>query len=305
MSGSSEHRTNARHHVAAIAALGRLGRQGGWDRLRAGERLRDLDRVDAELLAAAGVVGRVTGDRYSVSVPEIASMDGTTVGHGVTARLQRALQHLDRSSTGWSGADPELLLNQGRSSAVIADVIASEMLPRMPGSRSALESGQARFLDVGVGVAAICVRLCQHYDGLTCVGVDVLDISLELAADELARHGLVDRVELRHQSVVDLADEDAFDLAWLPQPFIARADLVKAIAAVARALRPDRWVVIPLADTTEADPFDIAVAAHEAEMLGGGPLPAGEAEALLAEAGLVDVLETSWLGQTFLLARQP
>lgn len=298
-------RADPADHVAVVAALGRLGRQGGWDRLRAGDRLAGLDHADAELLAAAGVVGRVTVDRFSVSVPELVGMDGASVGHGVAARLRRALDHLDRADAGWADAEPELILNQGRGSGVIADVISSEMLPRMPGSRSALEAGSARFLDVGVGVGAISAGLCHHYAGLTCVGIDVLDTALALAAQELDRQGLADRVELRRQSVVDLDDEEAFDLAWLPQPFIARADLEPALAAVCRALRPDRWVVLPLADATEANSFEVAVAAHGAEMLGGGPLPAAEGEALLGATGFVDVLQTSWMTQTLLLAHRP
>ncbi len=302
---SDRPRADAAGHVAVIAALGRLGRQGGWERLRAGESLAGLDRVDAELLASGGLVGRLGTDTFSVSVPELAAMDASTLGHTMTAELQRALDHLDRRRPGWVGTDPDLILSQGLASGLAAGVLANELLPRMSGSRVAMESGSGRFLDVGVGAGAVSAGLCRRYAGLTCVGLDVYDSALALAEQELARQGLRDRVELRQQSVVDLPDEAAFDLAWLPQPFIARADLAQALTRVRRALRPDRWIAVPLADTSEPDPFKVALYAHEAEMLGGGRLPAAEAEGLLVEAGFIDVLQTSWMAQTIVLARRP
>lgn len=304
MRGPAERpRADPADHVAVVAALGRLGRQGGWDRLRAGDPLPGLDHVDAELLAAAGILGRVTPESFSVSVPELAELDASALGHRSAARLRRAVEHLDRTATGWTESDPQLIVAEGRASAVMADVLASEMLPRMPGSRVAMESGSARFLDVGVGVAAISAGLCRRYAGLVCVGLDILDVALELATLELARDGLAGRVELRRQSVVDLPDEDAFDLAWLPQPFIVRADLENALTAVFRALRRDRWVVVPLADTSSEDAFEAATSTHSAEMLGGGAMSLAEGEALLGDAGFVDVLQASWMAQAFLLAR--
>ncbi|HET6969438.1 MAG TPA: class I SAM-dependent methyltransferase, partial [Ornithinibacter sp.] len=170
---------------------------------------------------------------------------------------------------------------------------------------AALESGSARFLDVGVGVAAISAGLCQLYDGLTCVGVDVLPHVLGLGASELQRLGLSDRVVLRQQSVADLPDLAAFDLAWLPQPFVPRAAFEAGVARVHRALSPDRWVVVPLAATTASEPFEVAVFAHSAHVLGGGPMSTQEAESLLVGAGFVDVRPTSWRSQVLVLARRP
>ena len=153
-------------HVAVIAALGRMGTVGAWDRVRAGEALGGLDRTDAELLVAAGMLGRTGADRYTVIDDDLDELDGATVGHAMVAELRRGLEHTERRSAGWDGANPEIVLNQGRASRAIADHIARALLPQMPESRGAFEGGPSRFLDVGVGVAAISTRLCQIYPDL-------------------------------------------------------------------------------------------------------------------------------------------
>jgi hypothetical protein len=210
-----------------------------------------------------------------------------------------------RRSAGWDGANPETVLNQGRASRAVADYIAQELLPQMPESRSALERGMSRFLDVGVGVAAISARLCQIYPGLTCLGIDVLPEVLGLAAEELTELGVAGRVELRLQSVGELAEVAAFDLAWLPPPFIPRPAFEAGIPLVHRALRPNRWVVVPLAVGSASDPCEVAVFEHTAQVLGGGPIRVADAEELLASAGFDQVTATSWRGQMLVLARRP
>ena len=282
-----------------------MGAVGAWDRVRAGGALGGLDRVDAELLVAAGVLGRTGADRYTVIDDDLAALDGAIVAPAMVAALRRALEHTERRSAGWDGANPETVLNQGRASRAVADHIASVLLPRMPESRSALEGGVSRFLDVGVGVAAISARLCQIYPDLTCLGIDVLPEVLVLAAAELTELGLAGRVELRLQSVGELADVGAFDLAWLPQPFIPRPAFEAGIPLVHRALRPNRWVVVPLAVGSASDPFKVAVFDHTAHVLGGGPIRVADAAELLASAGFDQINSTSWRGQMLVLARRP
>ncbi|GAA4410121.1 hypothetical protein GCM10023168_29490 [Fodinibacter luteus] len=298
-------RADPRDQVDVVAALGRLGTLGGWDRVRAGEALEGLDRVDADLLLAAGILGRDGAGRYTVIDDDLVDVDGASVSHAIVAQLRRALEHTERRSAGWDGAHPATVLSQGRASRPVADYLARELLPRMPGSQAALQSGMSRFLDVGVGVAAIAARLCQIYPGLGCVGIDVLPEVLGLAANELTALGLADRVELRVQSVSELEDEEVFDLAWLPQPFIPRAALEAGVPLVHRALRPNRWVVVPLAVGSASDPFEMAVFAHTAQMLGGGPIRVADAEDLLATAGFDQIISTSWRGQMLVLARRP
>lgn len=292
-------------HVTVAAALGRLGRQGGWDRLRAGMPLSALDLIDADLLVAAGVLSRSGTETFGVTDPDLGVIDGDVVSNGASALLRRALAHIDRQELGWTGVDPELVMSQGCSSRAGAEFIARELLPAMPGSRAAFESGSGRFLDVGVGVGAISIRLCQLYAGLDCLGLDVLDEPLRLAAAELAKHQLTDRVQLRRQSVTDLTDEASYDLAWLPQVFIARAAFDEGCRRVQAALKPDRWVVVPIAASTANDAFEAAVFTHTAHLLGGGPMDPAEAVAVLTAAGFVDPTPKSWRGQLFIAARRP
>ena len=278
---------------------------GAWDRVRAGEALKGLDRADAELLVAAGLLERIDHDRYTVIDDDLVELDGAIVGHAMVAELRRALEHTERRSAGWDGANPETVLNQGRASRAVADHIARTLLPQMPESRGAFEGGPSRFLDVGVGVGAISARLCQIYPGLACVGIDVLPEVLRLAAIELTGLGLADRIELRVQSVGELPDVEAFDLAWLPQPFIPRLAFEAGIPLIHRALRPNRWVVVPLAVGRASDPLDMAVFAHTAQVLGGGPIRVEDAEDLLASAGFDQITATSWRGQMLILAHRP
>ena len=156
-----------------------------------------------------------------------------------------------------------------------------------------------------MGVGAIAARLCQLYPGLTCVGIDVLPEVLRLAAAELTGLGLAARVELRLQSVSEMSDEAVFDLAWLAQPFIPRTAFEAGIPHVHRALQPNRWVVVPLATGAASDPFEMAVFAHTAHMLGGGPIHVDEAEALLTGAGFDQITPTSWRGQMLVLSPPP
>ena len=102
-----------------------------------------------------------------------------------------------------------------------------------------------------------------------------------------------------------MSDDAVFDLAWLAQPFIPRTAFEAGIAHVHRALRPNRWVVVPLAAGAASDPFEVAVFAHTAQMLGGGPFRVDEAEGLLTAAGFDQITPTSWRGQMLVLARRP
>ena len=76
---------------------------------------------------------------------------------------------------------------------------------------------------------------------------DVLPEALSIAKERLAASPVGDRVELRQQSVVDLFEVDAFDLAWLPQIFMSPQDLRLGIGRVHAALRAGCWLVMPVA----------------------------------------------------------
>jgi hypothetical protein len=297
----------ARDHPMVLAAQARLAVVGAWDDVLAGRPLvRDLDRVDAALLVAAGVLRPRDGGTFDVSDDGPWNARPETLAGYCLAQLRRSLRHAESTDAGWSGHDPATLLAQGRGSAAVADLLADHFLPRMPAAQDSFRGPGGRFLDVGVGVAAISIRLCELFPGTTAVGIDVLDHVLELARNEVERHGCEDRVELRLQPVSRLREVRAFDLAWVPQPFIAPAEFRRGLRRVHAALRPDRWVVAPLAAADDtADAFSQALSAHAAHLLGGGPTDGEKAMGLLVDAGYVDVSREVLHGQQFVLGRRP
>lgn len=292
-------------HAMVAAAMARLGFNGTWERMLHGDPVTDdLDLADAELLVAAEVL-IPDGGGFRLVRDEPLYRDGAVLANGASAYLRRALQHAEGGAAGWHGQDADLVLRQGRASARIAGVLA-DWLSQMPSVAAAFRDGSGRFLDVGVGVAAISVGMCKRFPGVTCVGIDVLPEVLALGRAEVEAAGLSDRIELRGLSVVDLADEAAYDLAWLPQPFIPRTAFEAGVVTVFRAVRPGGWVVIPLMTPPDLESvFERAVVVHAAHVLGGGPIQVPEATELLERAGFVDVVREDVGVQVVLRARRP
>ena len=94
-------------------------------------------------------------------------------------------------------------------------------------------------LDVGCRDAAHLVRLVQAND-VTGVGVEPVPLHLERARDAVAAAGLADRITLHEGGIEDVAGLDVgFDLVWCRDVLSQVADLDGALAAMARAVRPD------------------------------------------------------------------
>ncbi len=294
---------DAVEHPMVIAALARMGTSGGWARVLEGKPLEDpLDLADADLLVSARVLGREEVG-YVVLRKESYLTEPAALSRSMMAQLQRALQHARAGSGAWTGEDLELVLNQGHGSAAAADLIADDLLRCLPGAQHAFESGRGHFLDVGTGVAAISRRLCQRFDGLTCVGLDVLEHVLDLARDEVEADGLAGRIELRLESVAELEEEGVFDLAWVPQIFIPRPELITGLQRVFAALRPGGGLIVPtIAPPEAADDMEQAVMVHSGHVLGGGPIDVVDAHELLAEAGFRDVRDHDYGGQVVMTA---
>ena len=294
-------------HPMVVSAMARLASQGGWARILAGKPLEDvLDLNDADLLVAAQVLRRNPDDTLEPVDTHPWYFDPVSLAGGLVSYLRRALRHAEGGTAGWTAEDLDIVVAQGRGSVAAATAIGEGMLPQMTAAHEAFLDGTARFLDVGVGIGAVSGRLCQMFPGVTAVGLDVLAPVLDVARRELSDADLAHRVELRLQSVADLHDVDAFDLAWLPQAFIPRADLARGLHGVFRALRRDRWVVSPvMAAPGEADPFQRAVHAHGAHLTGGGPITVEEATRLMDAAGFVDVRAHDYGGQVVMWGRRP
>ena len=199
-------------HAMVAAAMARLGFTGVWDRMLAGAAVTDaLDRADAELLVAAGILS--TDDAgYRLARDEPLYRDGVVLANAVSAYLRRALQHAEGGAAGWDGQDADLVLRQGRSSVRIVGVLAA-WLPQMPSVEAAFRAGTGtvprrrgrRRRDLDRPLPALSGRhLRRSRRRARGAGPG--------ARAEVEAAGLSDRIELRELSVADLADDAAYDL---------------------------------------------------------------------------------------------
>lgn len=93
-----------------------------------------------------------------------------------------------------------------------------------------------RILDAGCGPGEISSRLAERYPGATVLGVDVLDVHLELARRRHA--GLAPRLRFENRSVFDLGLPDrTFDLAVCRHVLQSIPHPERALAELARVTR--------------------------------------------------------------------
>jgi hypothetical protein len=191
------------------------------------------------------------------------------------------------ASPGWRHTDPTILQTQGDSSIGVATMLKLNVVPQLGDLAERLARPGARFLDIGVGVASLAIAMCRIWPELHVGGIDAYDVPLALAKDNVARAGLGGRIELRHLAVDKLADEAAYDLAWLPAFFIAGEVVVDALTRVRASLRPGGWVV--LATFGGGTGKVAAVSGLLADLWGGPLLAPAEVESHLARAEFANV----------------
>jgi len=151
-------------------------------------------------------------------------------GGYVREQLARVARFANGAPAGWAETNRELIRWRGRGSGAIAQGMFARCCPDV------LVRAED-FLDVGTGAGGIAMQLCRQFPELRAVGIDVSPTALDVARIDIASAGLTDRIEIRAQSVDTLSDVTAFDLVWVPQPFIPRATLVAALPRLFRATR--------------------------------------------------------------------
>lgn len=103
-----------------------------------------------------------------------------------------------------------------------------------PATEGATAVGPGRIVDVGTGSGVIAVVLARELPAAAVFGVDVDREALDVAAENLRRHGLADRVLLRCGSLLEPVRADGpFDLIVANLPYVATA----AIATLAPDVR--------------------------------------------------------------------
>jgi SAM-dependent methyltransferase len=213
--------------LAALAAHLRVERDG-----------MDIDPRVRELLAA--IAQELLGSDVNTGGGEAMAVVGMTR----TLLAQSAELVADPARPpGWRHEDPQILQGTGRMSMAIAGAIGAAAIRGLDGLAARLAAPGAGFLDVGTGSAWLAIALAQAYPELRVVGIDVYEPSLELARANVAEAGLAERIVLRDQDVTQLRDEGAYDVVWLPLPFLPRAIVVQALTVAVPALRPGGWLI--------------------------------------------------------------
>lgn len=195
---------------------------------------------------------------------------------------------------GWRHEDPAVIESQGRASAAIAGLITG-FAPGLGDLAERLASPGGAFLDVGAGVGWLSVAMARAFPTLAVTGIDVWPVALGRARANVAEAGLEGRIELREQDVVALDDLRAFDLAFLPGPFLPAEVVPAGLQNAAVALRPGGWVLVGLY-AGPPDPTAQALIDLRVVRSGGHPWTLDEAADLLRSAGYEEVrpIERTW-----------
>ncbi|MEU9191419.1 class I SAM-dependent methyltransferase [Streptomyces sp. NPDC048484] len=245
------------------------------------------------VLEAVGLIQR-DGDALTLH-PSCQYPDGPTNRAAAQARLSALRQAVaaaagkQGATGGWADQDEEVLRNQGRASAATGRAIAGKVVPALPGLAERLDSQGSRILDIGTGIAALALALAEAFPRTEVVGIDVMERVLELARKELAdtRTEAADRVILRHADVVGITERAAYDLVWLPAPFLSEDALTQAVPRLVEALKPGAWIVVGT-NPAGSDPLRRAVAGWHAVRNGGNAYDVDRMTATLTAHGLRD-----------------
>ena len=188
-----------------------------------------------------------------------------------------------RLEPGWSHTDAELLQAQGRAGRGMTYAM-TRVFGMLPGLEERLRSEDAAFLDVGIGVGIIAIELCRIYRTLHVVGLEPGDAQIAEARKNIAEARLEDRIEVRRQSLEDLDDRDAFDLAYVASTFMPLHVLRDGLPRVLAALRPGGWASIVAFDAP-GDGLHASTSRLINALWGGSPMDDTAAVALMREVG--------------------
>ena len=266
------------HLSASASALAVLGAE--LDARVSGKALHPTLRSRADdLLRQAGALQALDGTSVAEIAPLIAEI------RHFWALDNDFLATPDRTP-GWTYTDADVLQGGGEITEGFANVLP-RFFPQLEGLASRVEAPDAAFLDVGTGVGRLAIGMARKWPSLRVVGLDIFGPSLALARKNVVEAALQQRIELREQCGEELPDERAFDLAWIPAPFVPPHALPRLVDRVHRALKPGGWLLFAAAKPGE----DLRGAAlrFRVALYGGAPSTQQEIEKLLAQSGLTEV----------------
>lgn len=205
----------------------------------------------------------------------------------LTYGLQDALDLIrePERAPGWAYTDPAILQERGRGSRAVVRNIAN-LARQRPALAATLTD--AKFLDIGTGVGWLAIEAAKTWSGMQIIGLDIWEPSLELARTNIAAEGLQNRITLRRQSVTDIADEAAFNIIWMPSPFLPREAVIGALPQIARALTPAGFLLFGMFPS-RPNPLSQALSELLTVRSGGHPWKFDEVRNQLGTAGFRDV----------------
>jgi hypothetical protein len=230
------------------------------------------------VLAAAGLAQIV--EQGPFTRPQLDGM--------ATTPLLQAAALVDGRSQRWAEHSDDTLRAQGQASGSAAGMFANFLLPDYPDLADRLAAPGARMIDVGTGIGALATGYAVTFPHLHVTGIDVLDRALEIAEQTTRDAGVADRVRLRKQDVAELDETDAYDLAWIPAPFVPEPSFSIGVRRLASALRPGGLLMVGHGKYDGAD-LDNAVTRLKTVAYGGTPLDGPAAVRLLGSCGLSSV----------------
>jgi cyclopropane fatty-acyl-phospholipid synthase-like methyltransferase len=159
-------------------------------------------------------------------------------------------------------------------------------------------SSVQRMLDIGGGAATYSIAFAKRNPKLTSILVD-LPLTLEVARENIQRHGLNDRIIAMEGSYWELDFGANYDLVWMSNIVhgLGEAENARLIAKSARALLPEGKLVVHdmfLEDDSRTFPYNAALfsvnmLAHHGN---GRCYTVKEVQQWMIQAGLKDVRRT-------------
>lgn len=265
-----------------------------------------------DVLASLGLAQREQ-DRY-MGAPGLRQFLAGSQPEDVLAWLRSAhLQSRDMVDAarrgelrpGWLHTNPDILQAQGREGRTSVHAMAAGFA-HVPGLQERLQRPGGMFLDIGMGVGIISIELCRIYPHLHAVGLEPGPVQADEARRNIAAAGFEDRIEVRAQRLEDLADRDAYDMAYLPQVFMPLEVVKAGLRSVYEALRPGGWITL-VAISTPGDDLRAVILRLRNVIWGGSPLSPDDVAGLAQAAGfeMVQVVGDPGSSSKGIIGRRP
>lgn len=205
-----------------------IGRVSSWTARDLATRGIESARLDAELLVAHAL-GLRRLDLYlridqPLTEPELASIRALVERRRRREPVAYILGHRDFYNRRFA-VDARALVPRPETEHVVE--AAFERL-------KARGEGPLRVLDLGTGTGAIAITLALELPAVTVDAVDLSEAALSLARENVAAHGVADRVALHHGSLYKPVGDARYDLVVSNPPYIPTAECDALMPDVAR-----------------------------------------------------------------------